>query len=282
MIGPVPSVNRIDAHQHFWQYNRERDAWITDEMRVIQRDFFPEDLLPHVKTHALEGTVAVQADQSEAETRFLLELANQHPFIKGVVGWLDLRSPSIESRLEHFSQFRKLKGLRHVVQAEPTGFLLHPDFQRGIAALRTYSYTYDILIREHQLEEAIAFVTMFPEQKFVVDHIAKPNIRNGNRSTWSKQMTELAKRSNVLCKLSGMVTEADWKNWKRADFTPYLDLVVNAFGTQRVMYGSDWPVCLVAGTYADQFSIVEEFLAPFSDSEKQAILHENAVRFYNL
>lgn len=282
MIGPVPSVNRIDAHQHFWQYNRERDAWITDEMRVIQRDFFPEDLLPQLKVHGMDGTVAVQADQSEAETRFLLELANQHPFIKGVVGWLDLRSPTIEARLEQFSSFKRLKGVRHIVQAEPTGFLLQPEFQRGVAALRTYSYTYDILIREHQLEEAIAFVTMFPEQKFVVDHLAKPNIGAGEINRWGKLILELARRSNVSCKLSGMITEADWKSWKRDDFTPYLDLVVNAFGTKRLMYGSDWPVCLVAGTYPDQFSIITDYIASFSESEKQAILGENAVRFYNL
>lgn len=278
----TPAPMRIDSHQHFWTYQRERDVWITDEMRVIQRNFYPDQLAPLLNENQIDGCVSVQADQSEAETRFLLEWAHQYKFIKGVVGWMDLQSPHIEERLNYFTQYAKLKGVRHVVQAEPDGFLFQTEFQRGIAALRTHHLTYDLLIKEHQLEEAVEFVKMFPAQKIVVDHLAKPRIGKGDRITWAKQMTALAACDNVYCKLSGMVTEANWKTWKPEDFTPYLDAVLEAFGPQRVMYGSDWPVCLVAASYQDQFNIITHYISRFSDSEKQAILGANAIQFYNL
>lgn len=259
-----------------------RDGWITDDMHVIQKDFYPTDLEPLLLENKFDGCVAVQADQSETETNFLNELAEKYSFIKGVVGWVDLRTPSIEDRLTHLSKQTKLKGVRHVVQSEPAGFLKQNDFLHGVKFLEKFNLTYDILIKEHQLEEAIWFVNQFPNQKFVIDHIAKPQIGRAGKATWKKHMTVLAGFSNVYCKLSGLVTEADWKNWKHEDFTPYLDSVFESFGTKRVMYGSDWPVCLVAGSYRDQLSILEHSISTFSETEKQSIMGENAIRFYNL
>lgn len=273
---------RIDAHQHFWKYDPIRDAWITDEMKIIQRDFLPVDLEPLLRQNAIHGCVAVQADQSEQETEFLLALAHQYDFIKGVVGWVDLRAENVIDRLEYFTQFKKLKGFRHIVQGEPDQFLLQKDFCLGIDALKKKGFTYDILIYPKQLEAVIAFVKLFPEQLFVIDHIAKPNIREGRLADWALHLKTLAKFENVYCKLSGMVTEADWKNWTPEHLTPYLDLVLESFGSQRVMYGSDWPVCLVAATYQQQLRLVEQYIARLSVAEQAAIMGGNAMRFYNL
>lgn len=252
-------------------------------MKVIQRDFLPVDLLPLLKENSIDGCVSVQADQSERETEFLLELAHQHDFIKGVVGWVDLCSENISDRLDYFTQLKKLKGFRHLVQGEPNHqFLLRKDFCLGIKALKERGFTYDILIYPKQLEAAVEFVRLFPDQRFVIDHIAKPFIREGRLDNWASHMKTLAQFDNVYCKLSGMVTEADWKNWKPEYFVPYLDLVLESFGSQRVMYGSDWPVCLVAASYKQQLNIVEQYITTFSSSEQTDIMGENAVRFYNL
>ncbi len=259
-----------------------RDSWITDDMSVLQKDFYPKDIEPLLRKNKFDGCVAVQADQSETETNFLIELAAENSFIKGVVGWVNLLSPSIEDRLTHFNKQSKLKGVRHVVQGESTGFLMQKDFLRGIKALEKFNLTYDILIREHQLEEAIWFVNQFPNQKFVIDHIAKPQMGKAGKSEWKKGMAVLAAFPNLYCKLSGMVTEANWKSWKHEDFTLYLDSVFENFGTRRLMYGSDWPVCLVAASYRDQLSIVEQYISHLTEVEKQAIMGENAIKFYNL
>lgn len=274
---------RIDSHQHFWQYDPIRDGWITDKMNAIQRDFLPADLEPILKTNAIDGCVSVQADQSETETSFLLNHAQQHDFIKGVVGWVDLTSESISERLDYFQHFKKLRGFRHIVQGEPDpDFLLRKDFCRGIRALQQNGFTYDILIYPKQLETTIQFVKLFPNQTFVIDHIAKPNIREGELEYWASHLKTLAQSGSVYCKLSGMVTEADWKNWKSEIFTPYLDLVLEAFGSQRVMYGSDWPVCLLAASYEQQLGIVEQYIATLSPTEQKNIMGGNAIRFYNL
>ncbi len=275
-------ISRIDSHQHFWKYNPVRDSWITEDMQVIRKDFYPAHLTPILTENNFDGCVAVQADQSEDETNFLLDLADQHSFIKGVVGWVDLRSEIVEERLLHFSQHPKLKGVRHIVQAEPNGFMKQKEFLRGIKTLKKFNLPYDILIKEHQLEETVWFVNQFPDQKFVIDHIAKPHIGKTDKISWRKNMAALSTFPNVFCKLSGMITEADWKNWKYADFEPYLDNVFSFFGINRVMYGSDWPVCLVAGSYQQQLGIIEKYTSAFSDSEKQMIMGENAIRFYNL
>lgn len=273
----------IDSHQHFWKFDPVRDAWINDDMKVIQRDFFPHDLAPILKSNNIDGCVSVQADQSEQETLFLLNHANEHHFIKGVVGWLDLRAYNLQDRLSVFSTHKKLKGLRHIVQGEPVGFMRNESFSKGISLLKSYNLTYDILIYPHQLDDALWLVAQHPEQQFVIDHIAKPYIKDKKDfEHWSSRMKQLAAHDNVFCKLSGMVTEANWKQWQLEDFAPYLDCVINAFDTTRVMYGSDWPVCLVAARYEQQLGIVENFIESFSSSEKQQIMGENAVRFYNL
>jgi L-fuconolactonase len=272
----------IDSHQHFWKYHPVKDAWITDEMHAIQKDFLPEDLLPLLKQHAIAGCVAVQADQSESETNFLLSLAEKHDFVRGVVGWIDFKADNLEQRLEYFSQFQRLKGFRHVVQGEPKGFLSDPEFIKGVKQLKKFGFTYDLLIYHHQLEEALYFANKVSEVNIVVDHIAKPSIKTGEKTHWELYLAALATFQNVYCKISGMVTEADWRKWKPEDFDPYLDEVFEAFGPNRIMYGSDWPVCLLAAKYEDQFSIIMNYLTRLSSAEKKLVLGENAKRFYNL
>ncbi|NVK53559.1 MAG: amidohydrolase family protein [Flavobacteriaceae bacterium] len=272
----------IDAHQHFWKYNPVRDAWIDDSMQVIRRDFLPQDLKPILTANNINGCVAVQADQSETETEFLLECAKQNPFIKGVVGWLDLRAECIEERLEHYSKNKLFKGVRHIVQAEANDFMLREDFQNGISKLNQFNLTYDILVFPQQLDAAITLVNKFPNQKFVVDHIAKPYIKEAKVKGWKANIQELAKAPNVYCKVSGMVTEADLKHWKPSDFKPYLDIVFEAFGANRIIYGSDWPVCLLAAEYEQQLNIVQNYIQDFSEANKAKIMGGNAVEFYVL
>lgn len=273
----------IDAHQHFWIFDPVRDAWINDDMSVIQRDFLPADLAPVLQENHVNGCVAVQADQSEEETNFLLDLAGRHDFIKGVVGWVDLRSPALASRLLHFSQFPKLKGFRHIVQGEPDNrFLLREDFCRGVQALAQYDLTYDILIYPIQLPAAEEFVQRFPEQRLVIDHMAKPYIKKGDIKDWEKSMRNIARSGNVYCKISGLVTEADWQHWKPEDMKTYLNVVLEAFGPARLMYGSDWPVCLVAGNYGRVKALVTDFIASLSAAEQAAIMGGNATAFYKL
>ena len=274
---------RIDAHQHFWKYNSQRDSWITDDMRVLRADFLPHHLAPLLQQEGFDGCVAVQADQSEEETAFLLQLAEENPFIKGVVGWVDLQSSKVEERLGHFAQAKKLKGLRHIVQAEADEqFMLRPAFMHGISLLQTFNFTYDILIYPAQLPSAEKLVAAFPHQKFIVDHLAKPIIKSGEVEKWEKDLRRLAQHQNVYCKISGMVTEADWQHWNQAHFTPYLDVVTEAFGTHRLVYGSDWPVCLLAATYQQQLGIVQKYFQTFSESEQAQIFGGNAQQFYQL
>lgn len=271
----------IDAHQHFWRFDPVREAWITDEMAAIRRDFLPEDLAPELDACGVDATIAVQADQSEAETEFLLGLAEGNRRIAGVVGWVDLRAVDVERRLERFSRFKKLRGVRHVAQAEADDwFLARPEFVRGVGRLKEFGLTYDILIYPRQLPAAIELVRKLPEQKFVVDHLAKPEIKAGKLEPWAGLMREIASNPNVYCKLSGMVTEADWKNWKAEDCEVFLEVVFDAFGAERLMFGSDWPVCLVAASYAQVKSIVEEYVDRHTPAAKSAIFGENGKRFY--
>jgi L-fuconolactonase len=273
----------IDTHQHFWHYDAARDSWITDEMSVLKKDFLPANLQQEFAANAIAGCVAVQAAQSEEETLFLLELAGQHSFVKGVVGWCDLRDSNLPARLEYFSQFEKLCGFRHVVQAEPDdNFLLREDFLRGIARLADFNFTYDILIYPKQLPAAIKFVEKFPEQAFVLDHIAKPFIQARVLEPWASQIRELAQYSNLYCKVSGMVTEADWQVWQADHFKAYLDVIFEAFGADRIMYGSDWPVCLVAATYKQVKEILADYTGNLSVSEREKIFSANARHFYKL
>lgn len=272
----------VDSHQHFWKYDSARHSWISDDMKVIRKDFQPVDLNPLLEKNHFEGSVAVQVDQTEDETLQLLSLSNQFDFIKGVVGWIDLRNPSLSSRLEYFSSLKKLKGFRHIVQGEKRGFLSQGNFISGVQMLDRYHFTYDLLVYHHQLNEALEFVRQIPGTRIVVDHLAKPSIATHDIREWEKHMTAIAALPNVYCKISGMVTEAKWSGWKYDDFVPYLDVVMNAFGSKRVMYGSDWPVCLVAATYDQQLGIVQKYLKTVPEAEKKMILGENAKRFYNL
>jgi len=273
----------IDSHQHFWRYDPRRDNWITDEMSFLKRDFLPADLTPEMRANHVDGCVAVQADQSEQETMFLLNLAAECSEIKGVVGWVDLCSPELPKRLEYFSQFEKLRGFRHVVQSEPDDrYMLRPDFLAGIGLLERFNFSYDILIYARQLPAAIELAEQFPQQRFVIDHIAKPSIRSGAISPWAQQIESVAKNPNVYCKLSGLLTEGDWRGWREADFKPYLDVVLNAFGPDRLMFGSDWPVCLLAGTYRNVKELIAGCIRDLPLAQQQKIFGLNAASFYGL
>lgn len=273
----------IDSHQHFWQYEPAKHAWIDDAMAVIRKDFEPSDLATVYKEHGVDGCVAVQADQTIAETDFLLKLSDEHDFIKGVVGWIDLRGANLQNQLEAYQSKQKLKGFRHVVQGEADpNFLLRPNFLSGISLLEKYNYTYDILIFPHQLGATLEFVKRFPNQKFIIDHIAKPYIKDGFFDGWAVLMREIGKQKNVFCKVSGMITEADYNLWTPEQIEPYMQLVLEAFGPERLVFGSDWPVCLVAGNYQQVKSLVTDFISKLSESEQKQIMGMNAMKFYNL
>lgn len=273
---------RIDSHQHFWKFDPVRDSWIDDTMSAIQRDFLPNDLLTELQNNHFEGCVAVQASQSEEETNFLLDLASKNDFIKGVVGWIDLRAENVAERLRFYSNYKTLKGFRHVVQGEPDDFMYGAAFRRGIASLKEFDYTYDILIFHRQLPVAISLVQDFPEQRFVIDHIAKPDIKSGDIESWKKGIEEIAKYENVWCKISGMVTEADWKNWKPEDLKPYLDVVFENFSPDKLMFGSDWPVLNVASDYHEVVKTLADYISKFSIEDQNKIWFENAKAFYKL
>jgi len=273
----------IDAHQHFWQFDPVRDNWINEEMAIIQHDFLPQQLEKILFENGIDGSVIVQSDQSEKENEFQLNNAAQYDFIRGVVGWVDLQAVDIEEKLLYYQQFKKLKGFRHVLQGEPQrDLMLQPAFKNGIGLLNKYGFSYDVLIFPDQLKYAAQLAAAFPDQPFVIDHIAKPKIKDGLIADWKKDIFSLAAHENVVCKISGMVTEADWKNWKAEDFTPYLDVIVAAFGTDRIMYGSDWPVCLVAADYAKTKQIVDDYFSQFSADEQAAFYGKTATAFYKL
>ncbi|MBN3519698.1 amidohydrolase family protein [Algoriphagus lutimaris] len=273
---------RIDAHQHFWKYNPQKHQWINDDMKVIQKNFLPEDLIPLLSQHQLDGCVAVQADESFYETAFLIDLAEKFKEIKAVVGWADLGSDALDKDLDQFSKHKKLKGYREVLQDKPVEYMLRKEYIRGIEKIGKRGYTYDILIFPNQLEATLQFLKRSPEQPFVIDHLAKPNIKLGIWREWKKELSPIAEREYVSCKLSGMVTEADWKAWKPNDFENYMEIVLETFGPKRLMFGSDWPVCLVAAEYEQVFELVDRFTDKLSPSEKKLIMGENAVDFYGI
>ena len=269
----------VDAHVHFWEYDRKRDTWM-DDMKILQQDYLPQTLQPTLKRNDVDGVIAVQASQAELETHFLVELAKTHSFIKGVVGWVNLRDEKINERLEYFSQYPVIKGWRHVLQGEPDNFMLEPEFLRGIKALQPFGYTYDILIYHHQLRAALELVAQVPEQPFIIDHCAKPNIAEKKINEWGRLMREMATQENVYCKLSGLFTEAKWKQWSAAEFYPYLDIAFDAFGTDRLLFGSDWPVMLASGIYVQWKSLLEKYMENLPLEEKAKVMGENAERFY--
>jgi L-fuconolactonase len=274
---------KIDAHQHFWLYSPVRDQWINNDMAILQGDFMPEHLQPILGHYDFQGTVVVQSDQSPAENLFQLENAEKHPFIKAVVGWVDMQAPDLEAQLQMYQQYPKLKGFRSMLQSDPDrSLMLRPDFQAGIAKLQTYGYTFDILVLPDQLKYAEALVAAFPEQRFVLNHLGKPNIKLRQFEDWVADIKALAAHENVYCKVSGMVTEADLTRWKFEDFKPYIDTIFECFGMERVMYGSDWPVCRLAATFGEVMEILENYTANFTNAERALFWAKNAIRFYNI
>jgi L-fuconolactonase len=273
---------RIDAHQHFWRFDAVRDAWITRRMGAIRRDFLPADLAPLLAASGVDGTVAVQADQSAAETDFLLGLSAEHAFIRGVVGWIDLRASDLTRQLAAWSGNPRLKGFRHLAQSEPDDFLMRGDVVRGIAAIGRLGYSYDILIHPRQLGAAGQLVARCPDMRFILDHCAKPPIANGDLAAWRTGFLALAAHKNVCCKLSGLVTEASWSSWSDAQLAPVLDAALEAFGAERLMFGSDWPVCLLAGDYARVAGSVHRWAAGLSEREQSCIFGGTAIATYRL
>ena len=274
---------RLDSHQHFWSYSEREYDWIDERMSRIRRDFAPGDLEPILRRNGFEGSVAVQVRQSLEETEYLLGLADEHEFIRGVVGWVDLRSPGARRDLDRFSEHPRFRGVRHVVQAEPdVRFLLRDDFLRGVALLRDLDLTYDILVYHRHLPVVVDFVARFPEHRLVLDHIGKPAIAKAELEPWASSIRKLGKNENLYCKVSGLVTEADWSGWKKADFALYLEIVLESFGPRRLLFGSDWPVATLAASYEQVVEIVDDFLDPLSSAEKDAVFGGNAADFYGL
>jgi len=273
----------IDSHQHFWKFDSEKFPWITDSLYLLKRDFLPTELAHVYKKNKINGCVAVQAAQTLEETHFLLELAEKNEFIKGVVGWIDLRSTSLMEGLQEFTSFEKLKGFRHILQDEDDPYYIcHADFRRGLEIIFAKGYSYDILVYPNQLKGALDTVSLYPNASFVIDHLAKPDIKHKSINDWKFLMQEFKNCPHVSCKLSGLVTENDWTNWKKEDFFPYLDVMMDVFGEDRLMFGSDWPVCLLAASYGEVKGILEAYLANFSEAVQAKIWSENAIKFYKL
>jgi len=274
---------KIDAHQHFWRYDPREYGWISGEMSVIRRDFLAIDFFTEMVGAGLDGAVSVQARQSMQETAWLLELAERYDFIRGVVGWVDLRADGVSDDLSQLASRRKFKAVRHVVQDEPDEeYLARPEFNRGVSALQRHSLAYDILIFERQLPQAIAFVDRHPGQVFVLDHLAKPSIRAGEIDIWARHLAELGRRPNVYAKVSGLVTEANPRTWTPEQLRPYFERALDVFGPRRLMFGTDWPVCLVGSTYRKWYDTVVQWVARLSPSEQARIFGETAVEAYRL
>jgi L-fuconolactonase len=273
---------RIDTHQHFWRYDPREYAWIDEVLSPLQRDFLPEDSAPEMAALGFDACIAVQARQTAGETPWLLQLADTHPAIAGVIGWVDLQADDARERVRRAAAHPKLLGLRHVVQDEPDGFLSRPAFLRGVGVLAEFGLTYDVLIYERQMPAALEFVRRFPEQRFVLDHVGKPDIRRGHFDDWARQLKLLAGSPNVTCKLSGLVTEADWRTWTPAALRPYVEAAAEYFSPERLLVGSDWPVCTVAGTYASTMAVVMEVVDTWPAAARDAVLGGNATRLWDL
>lgn len=273
---------RIDAHVHFWRYNGAEYRWIDDRMAALRRDFLPEDAAREMRAAGMDGCVAVQTRQTLGETRWLLELADEHPFIAGVVGWVDLRSGDLDAELASIAAHPRLVGIRHIVQAESDDFLTGEAFRRGVARLARHGLTYDILVYARQLAAAIGFAAALPDQRLVLDHLGKPDIRGGGFDAWRRDLDRLAALPHVYAKLSGLVTEADWRHWTIEDLHRYVHAALDSFGPERLMIGSDWPVCTVAGEYRDVLDVVRIAIDGRPAAERDAVLGGTARRFWNL
>lgn len=272
----------IDSHQHFWNYNEERDTWINESMEILKKDFLPNDLEPILKQNKIDGCIAVQADQSEEETEFLLKCASENKFIKGVVGWVDLCSENLESRLSYFSNNPIFKGVRHIVQAENSNYLRKKNVEKGIGKLSKFNLTFDLLITTEQIKSAISLVEKLPNQKFILDHIAKPKISEPIENDWLSGIIKLSEKKNVWCKLSGLVTETNGYNFEEGDFHPFIKVIFENFGPDRILFGSDWPVCLLASNYKNVLGIIINYFKDYDPEVKKKIFGGNAKIFYNL
>jgi len=274
---------RIDAHQHFWKIGKYDYIWMSPDMGVLYDDYGPEGVTPELQRHHIDKSILVQTISSLEETKWFLELAEENLFIAGVVGWVDLKNPAVGETLEEIRQDPKLVGIRHQVHDEPdVNWLLREDVKNGLRELGKRSVPYDLLIRPQHLQTSIDIAKAFPELPLVVDHIAKPTIAKQQWDDWAKGMKLLAECENVFCKLSGMITEADWNNWKPEDIKPYVEYLIEIFGTQRCMFGSDWPICLLAGTYSNVVEALEESTQNLSSSEHSDIWGSTVTRFYKL
>ena len=274
---------RIDAHQHFWKYVPATHGWINDEMSVIRKDFLPNDLEPILSKHHIDGTIAVQADESIDETSLLLSLSEKYDFIKAVVGWIDLRSTEVNDQLAYYKQFKKLVGFRCIMQGQPDeAYLSNESFINNLHSLKAFNYTYDLLVYHHQLPSLLKMIDKVPENKFILDHIGKPDIKKKNISEWKENIFELAKHPGIYCKLSGMITEANHSTWTYDEIVPYMDVVGEAFGTDRICFGSDWPVCLVAGQYDKMIGVVETWASQLNTNTQEKIFGLNTCTFYNI
>ncbi|UFH32223.1 amidohydrolase family protein [Chryseobacterium sp. C-71] len=274
----------IDSHVHFWKFDPVRDAWISNEMAAIQKDFLPEDFSFYLNENRIDGCVAVQASQSDEETDFLVNLAKENPFIKGVVGWIDLTltSDKLEQSLQNY-QFEKLiKGFRHIAEGEEIGFLLQKNVLNGISALHKYNYTYDILLRQDQLLDAVKLSEKLPDQPFILDHCGKPDLKTNDLKEWKSNISELAKNHNIYCKISGLLTQGNWNNINEKSIFEILDFIFSQFGIKRLVFGSDWPVILLGGNYALWVELISKYVSQFSKEEQELFFSGNAVKFYKL
>lgn len=273
---------RVDSHQHFWRYSPQTHGWLDERMAPLRRDFMPEDAERELARFGFDGAIAVQAAQTLDETEFLLGLAAAHPFVVGVVGWVDLRAPDVSSVLGELARRPAFKGVRHVAQSEPSGFLADASFRAGVKQLAQFDLSYDVLVFAHQLPEVVDFAASLPEVRFVLDHLAKPKVRSAELEPWRTQLSRVAELPNVCCKLSGLVTEAAWKAWQPTQLAPFIDAAVELFGTNRLLVGSDWPVCTLAGSCREVMRVFDDYFANFSASERAAIFGENAAREYRI
>ncbi len=273
---------RIDAHQHFWNYDPIEYDWINSEMKVIAKTFLPKDLKPHLDNCNLDGSIAVQARESLEENDFLLALARENSKVLGVVGWLNLADQNLEITLDKYDQLSDLKGFREVLQSKESDYFLSEGFTEGLKKILNSGYKYDILVFENQLESILQMVKSVPEKPMVIDHLAKPKIKAGEWKEWKKNLSRFAERDYLYCKLSGMVTEADWAQWSKKQLHPYMEIALELFGPERLMFGSDWPVCQLAGSYPEVFHAVDQFTDQLSKDEKEAIFGGTAKDFYNI
>ena len=272
----------IDSHVHFWNFDPVRDNWITADMEIIRHDFMPNDILKTYQQVGIEGCIAVQANQSETETQFLLDLAKENALIKGIVGWTDLNADNLQERLNYWKDFDLIKGWRHVLQAEQDDFILDDNFADGVKLLNEFNYTYDLLCYHTQLAAIIKLVDKLPNQPLVLDHCGKPDVKFQDLKAYDEHIKILAQNPNVSCKISGLLTEADWHKWSEREVFNCFDIVFNHFGIDRIMYGSDWPVVLVSRPYKTWFNLVQNYLLGFSEEEKTKVLEGNAKRFYKI